>query len=104
MHHLPVLLERQRDVKVVDPLALHQFGGLLQRAEQRQSPVAQVISARAVVHEADDLEAHLAVLENPVRHEAPQLAGARDQDALQADPGAPAALQHLADQPRVLRT
>ena len=40
--------------------------GLGQRAEQRQAAVADVIAAGAIVEEADDLEAELAVLEHLV--------------------------------------
>ena len=66
------------------------------RAEQRQAAVAEVIAGRAVVDEADDLIAELAVLEDLVGDQAAELAGAGDQNPLQADAGAPAALEHLA--------
>ena len=55
-----------------------------------------MIAGRAVVHEPDDLIAELAVLEDLVRDEAAQLAGSGDQNPLQPDAGAPAALEHLA--------
>ena len=56
-----------------------------ERAEQRQPAVADVIAAGAIVDEADDLIAELAVLEHAVGHHAAEIAGAGDEDALQAD-------------------
>ena len=67
--------------------------GLGERAEQRQAAVADVIAAGAVVDEADDLEAELAVLEHLVGDHPAEIAGAGDQHALEADAGAPAALE-----------
>ena len=96
VEQLGVLLERQRDVEVIDALALGDLGDLGQRAEQRQPAVADVIAAGAIVDEADDLIAELAVLEDAVGDHAAEIAGAGDQDALQADAGAPAALEQLA--------
>ena len=98
LDHLEVLLGRERDVEVVDRLALRDVRRFVDRAEQRQAAVAEVIARRAVVHEADDLVAELAVLEDLVGDEAAELAGAGDQDPLEADAGAPAALEHLAHQ------
>ena len=69
--------------------------GLGERAEQRQAAVADVIAAGPVVDEADELEAELAVLEDLVGDHAPEIAGAGDQHALEADAGAPAALEQL---------
>ena len=68
----------------------------LERAEQRQAAVADVIAAGAVVEEADDLEAELAVLEHLVGDHAAEVAGAGNQDALEADARLPAALERLA--------
>ena len=64
VEQLHVLFERQRDVEVVDLLAGDDLGGLGERAEQRQPAVAEVIAAGAIVDEADDLVAELAVLED----------------------------------------
>ncbi len=96
VEQLRVLLERQRDVQVIDALALGDLADLGERAEQRQAAVADVIAAGAVVHEADHLVAELAVLQDAVGHHAAEVAGAGDQDPLQADAGAPAALEQLA--------
>ena len=57
-----------------------------------------MIAAGAIVDEADDLEAELAVLEDLVGDDASEIAGAGDQHALQADAGAPAPLERLAHQ------
>ena len=70
----------------------------LERAEQRQSAIAEVIAAGAIVDEADDLIAELAVLEDLVGDHAAEIAGAGDQDAAQADAGDPAPLERLADE------
>ena len=51
--HLDVLFERQRDVEVIDALALDDLAGLGERAEQRQAAIADVIAAGAIVDEAD---------------------------------------------------
>ena len=71
-------------------------GRFVERAEQRKPAVAEVIAAGAVVDEADDLIAELAVLEDLVGDQPAELAGAGDQNPLEADAGAPAALEHLA--------
>ena len=84
-HHLHVLVERQRDVELIDALALQDVAGLGERAEQRQAAIAEVIAAGLVVDEADHLVAELAVLEQLVDDHAAQLAGAGDQHALEAD-------------------
>ena len=91
-----MLVERQRHVELIDALAPDDLAGLGERAEQRQPAVAEVIAAGAVVDEADDLVAQLAVLEDLVGDEPAEVAGAGDEDPLQADAGAPAALEHLA--------
>ena len=70
--------------------------GFRQRAEQREAAVADVIAGGAVVEEADDLEAELAVLEDLVGDQPAEVAGAGDQHALEADAGAPAPLERLA--------
>ena len=96
-----MLFERQRDVDLVDALALADLARLGRRAEQRKAAVAEMVPAGAIVDEADDLVAHLAVAEDLVRDQAAQFARADDQDALEADARAPAALERLAhDLPR----
>ena len=65
--------------------------------EQRQAAIAQMIAAGAVVHESDHLISQLAVLQHALGDLSPQVAGARDEDPLQADAGPPAPLQQLAD-------
>ena len=82
---------------MIDPFALGDLGDLGQRAEQRQPAVADVIAAGAIVDEANHLEAELAVLEDAIGDHASEIAGAGNQNPLQADAGAPAALQQLAD-------
>ena len=93
-----MLLGRQRDIQVVDRLARRDIRRFVDRAEQRQPAIAEVVAGCAVVDETDDLIAQLAVLENLVGDEPPEVARARDQDALEPDAGAPAALEHLAHQ------
>ncbi len=95
---LRVLVERQGDVELVDPLALDDLAGLGERADERQSAVAEVIAARAVVDEADDLQPEVPVLENAVGHEPAEFAGAGNQHPLQPDAGPPAAFERLPDQ------
>ena len=55
-----------------------------------------MIAARAIVDEADDLIAELAMLEHLVRDHAAKLAGAGNQDAPQPDAGGPAPLERFA--------
>ena len=66
-------------------LAADDLVGVVERAEQRQAAVADVVAAGAVVDEADDLEAELAVLEDLVGDQPAEVAGAGDQHALEAD-------------------
>jgi len=56
-----------------------------------------VVLPGAVVHEPDHVVPHLAVREDLVGDEAPQLARPDDQDPLEPDAGAPAALERLPD-------
>ena len=42
--HLDVLFERQRDVEVIDALAADDLVGIAERAEQRQTAIADVIA------------------------------------------------------------
>ena len=55
-----------------------------------------MIAAGAIVDEADDLVAELAMLEDLVGDHAAQLAGAGNQDAAQADARGPAPLERFA--------
>ena len=55
-----------------------------------------MIARRPVVDEADDLVAELAMLDDLVRDQTAELAGAGNQDPLQADAGAPAPFEQLA--------
>src|SRR5262245_15919538 len=96
--HLDVLLGRQRNVQLIDTLACRDFGGVVDSAKQRQPAVSEVIARGLVIHEADDLIAQLAVLEDLVRDQASQFARSGDEDALQADARAPAPLEHFAHQ------
>ena len=93
----------QRDVEVIHALALGDVAHLGQRAEQRQAAVADVVAAGAVVDEADDLVAQLAVLQDAVGHQPAEIAGAGDQHALEADAGAPAPLEQLRARTRATR-
>ncbi len=83
--HLHVLVERQGDVELIDPIALQDVAGFGQRAEQRQAAIADVVAAGLVVDEADHLVAELVVLEQLVDDHPAELAGAGDEDALEAD-------------------
>src|SRR5437667_429074 len=58
--------------------------------------VAAMVPAGAIVHEPHHLIAGLAMLQDLLRDDAPQVAGAGNQDALEADARFPAPLQHLA--------
>ena len=91
-----MLFERQRDVEMVDVLLLDDFGGVGQRAEQRQAAIAEMIAAGAIVDEADHLIAELAMLKNFFGDDAAEVAGAGDEDALEPDAGLPAPLEHFA--------
>ena len=95
VEHLHVLVERQGDVQLIDPFALEDVRSLGERAEQRQAAIADVIALGAVVDEADDPIAEVAVFEHLVHDGAPELARARDQHPLEADALAPAPLQRL---------
>ena len=77
LEHPHVLFGRQRDVEMVDVLARRDLGRFVERAEQRQPAVAEMIAGGAVVDEADDLIAELAMLEDLVGDQAAELAGAR---------------------------
>ena len=96
VEHLHVLVERQRHVQMVDVLLADDLRRIGERAEQRQAAIAEVIAAGAIVDEADDLIAELAVLENLLGDDAAELAGAGNQNALEADARLPAPLEHLA--------
>ena len=63
-----------------------------------KSAVAEVVAAGAIVDEAHHLIPQLAMLQDFLRDHAPQVAGARNQDALEADARFPAPLQHFAHQ------
>ena len=92
-----MLVERQGDVEMIDPLALGDLSDLGERAEQGKAAIADVVAPGAIVDEADDLQSQLTIEHDAVGDQAPELARAGDEDPLQADPGAPAALEELAD-------
>ena len=96
VEHLHVLVERQRDVQMIDVLLPDDLRRIGERAEQRQAAIAEVIAAGAIVDEADDLIAELAVLQDLLGDDAAQIAGAGDQDALEPDARLPAPLEQLA--------
>src|SRR5262245_23921087 len=54
-----------------------------------------MIALGPIVHEADDLVAQLAVLDDLVRDETPQFTRTGDENTLEAQPGAPPSLEHL---------
>ncbi len=95
--HLHVLFERQRDVEVIDALAAQDLVGVAERAEHRQAAVADVI-AGAIVDEAEQREAELAVIEQLVRNHPPEVAGAGDQHPLEPDAGLPAPFERFANE------
>ncbi len=57
-----------------------------------------MIAAGAIVDEADHLIAELAVLKNLLGHDAAEVAGAGNQNALQPEAGFPAPFEQLADE------
>ena len=75
LEHLHVLVGWQRDVEMIDRLANGDFRRLLDAAEERQTAVAEVIARCLDVHEADDLVAELAMFEDLVGDEPPELPG-----------------------------
>ena len=77
---------------------MRDLAGFVQRAENRQAAMPEVIAAGAVVHESDHVVAELAVLENSIGDEPAELAGAGNQDPFEADAGPPPALERLAHQ------
>jgi hypothetical protein len=81
---------------MIDALALRNIADLGQRAEQRQPAVPDVIAASAIVNETDDLVAKLAMLQDTIGNHASEIACARDENSLEADTGAPPALEQLA--------
>ena len=83
--HLDVLFERERDIEMIDALLPDDLAAFGERAEQRQAAVADVVACGSIVEEADDLEPELAVLEQLVRDEPAEVAGTRDQHALEPD-------------------
>ena len=91
-----MLLQRQRDVQMIDSLAANDVGRFLEAAKQRQAAIAKMITARPVVDEADDLIAEFPVLEHLVGNHSSQLAGARDENPAQSHTGHPSPLQRLA--------
>src|SRR5688572_21064471 len=82
---------------MIDALALRDIADLGQRPEQWQSTIADVIAPGAVVHEPHDLVAELPVLQDAVGHHASEITGSGDENPLQTNPGAPAALEQLAN-------
>src|SRR5439155_5770648 len=98
LEHAHVLLGGKRDIQMIDRLPRRDFRGVVDRAEQREAAIAKMIPGRTVVDEADNLIAKLAVLENLVGHQAPQLARSGDENPLEADAGAPSPFEDLAHQ------
>ena len=74
--HLHVLLGRKRDVQVIDLFPRGDFRRLVDRAEQRQTAIAEMV-AGPIVDEADDLVAELAMFDDLVRDETAELARTR---------------------------
>ena len=73
--HLDVLLERERDVEMINLLALQDLGRFLERAEQRQAAIAEMgATFGTVVHEPDDLEPEFAMFEDTVDDESTKVA------------------------------
>ena len=98
LQHLHVLFGGQRDVEMVDMLANGDLAGFVERAENRQAAVPQIIAARTIVHEPDHVIAELAVLEDAIGDQPSELARAGNQNPLEADAGAPPPLERLAHQ------
>jgi hypothetical protein len=98
LEHPHVLVRRQRDIQVIDRFPRRNFHRIVDRAQQRKAAVAEMIAGGSVVDKSDDLVPQFAVLEDLVRHETAEFTRTSDENPLQADPGAPPALQHLADQ------
>ena len=81
---------------MVDAFLADDLAAFGERAEQRQPAVADVVAGGAIVEEADDLEAELAMFEQLVGDEPSEVAGPGDQHALQPDASAPSPLERLA--------
>src|SRR5687768_11064613 len=80
---------------MIDLLPAGDAPDLGERSEQREM-IGLGAASIDVVYEADHLIAQLAVLKYALRHHASEFAGARDQDALEPDAGAPPSLEQLA--------
>ncbi len=95
--HLHVLVDRQRDVDLVDLLLGADLRHLIDRPEHRQPAIADGVGGRrAIVDETDEPEPQLAVLEDAIGHHPPEIAAADDEHAAQSEPRAPAPAQQLA--------
>src|SRR6187431_2890886 len=90
-----MLLEGEGDVQVVHALPLDDVGDLGQRPEERQPSVPDVVAPSPVVHESDHLISQLTVLQDAVRYQAAQIAGAGDEDAFKPDPCTPTTFEEL---------
>ena len=95
--HFHVLLEGQRDVDMIDALGSDDVVGVGEHAEEGEPAISDVIAGRAIVDEADDLEAELAMLEHLVGDHAPEISGTGNQHALEADPRFPPPLEGFAN-------
>ena len=91
-----MLVERQGDVELVDLLAFQDVAHLGERPQQRQPSIALAV-AGAVVDEADDAVAELAMMEHLVHDVTGDVAGSRDENPLEAHTLAPLPLQRGPD-------
>src|SRR5262245_44665940 len=94
-----MLVERQGDVQVIDPLPLRDIADFGERAEERKTAIPDVIAARPIVHETDDLISELAMLQDSIRDHPSKIPRAGNQDSLETDAGAPPMLEQGAHQP-----
>ena len=91
-----MLVERQGDVEFVDPLAFQDVAHLRERPEQRQPPIPLTV-AGPVVDKADDAVAEFAVMKHLVHDVTGDVAGAGDENPLEAHTLAPLALERGPD-------
>ncbi len=96
--HLHVLVERQGDVDFVDAVAQADVGGLGHAAEQRQAAIADARRSADGRSSTNPTSLKPSSLCSRIRSATmrPEIAGADDEHALEADAGAPAAAQQIA--------
>ncbi len=85
----------KRNVQMIDRLARRNIRGFVNRAEQRETAIPQMVAGGLVIDEPDDLIPEFAMLENLVRNQPPKFTRPGNQHTLEADSGAPATFEHF---------